>query len=97
MTRGSGLAPAARYRNCPVCELLLETHAFEVRCPRLEVFLRVRDRLVVDGRADLPEEIVEEGPGLQVADLLLEILGDVALDGGNKQRPGFRRDSDGLG
>ena len=40
-----------------------------------EVRLRVGDRLVIDGGTDLRQAIVEQQAGLQVAELLVEVLG----------------------
>ncbi len=56
---------------------------FEVKFvdPRLESFLRVRDALVVDGRADLLQKEAEQATRSYVADLLAHVLLEVPFDG----------------
>ena len=56
------------------------------RGPRLVLCLRLRvgDRLVVDGGADLLQAVVEQQPGLQIADLPVQVLDGVALDRGDE-------------
>jgi len=54
-----------------------------------EVRLRVGDRLVIDGGTDLRKAIVEQQAGLQVAELLVEVLGGVALEGRDEALAGF--------
>src|SRR5688572_16757344 len=78
-------APNGRAR--PVAELDLGARALEVAHAIAEIDLRVGDRAIVDGRADLLEDELEEQAGLQVADVLVELFGEVALEG----RDGLRR------
>jgi hypothetical protein len=55
-------------------------HAFEVGDAIGEVRLRVGDRLVVDRGANFRQAVIQEQPGLQVAELLVEVLGGVPLE-----------------
>jgi len=45
-----------------------------------EIGLRIHDRRVVDRRADLLDHEVEEELGRQLAQLVLQLLGEVATD-----------------
>src|SRR5688572_23122812 len=59
---------------------------FEVQLgdARLQALLHIGDRLVVDQWADLLEKIAEQSAGGHVADLLLHVLPEVALDRGDR-------------
>ena len=56
--------------------------------------LRVGDGLVVDHRADLGEAEVEQQPGLEIADLLVEVLGGVVLERLDELLAGLGRQGD---
>jgi hypothetical protein len=64
--------------------------AFEIGDAVGEIGLGIRYRLVVDEGPDFPDAVVEEKAGFQIANLLVEILGGVALDG-RHQPPGCFR------
>ena len=64
----------------PVGKLVFVADALQVGHPSREVRLRVSDRLVIDDRTDLLQAVVEQQAGLQIADLLIQVLGNVALD-----------------
>lgn len=75
----------------PVAEVFLVAHTLEIGDATREVRLGVGDRLVVDGGANLLQAVVEQQPGLQVADLPIQVLDGVALDGRDEPLAGFGR------
>src|SRR5437899_1425362 len=86
----------ARHRRwCPIAELLLEADTLKIGDASLEVGPGVGDRLIVHGRSNLLEEVVEQHAGLEVTDILFEVLCNVALDGGEKLFCGFLGEFDG--
>jgi len=65
----------------PVRELVFVAHAFEIRQTVLEVRLRIGNGSVVNGRADLLQAVVEHQACFQVTDILIQLFGEIALDG----------------
>ena len=78
-------------------ELMLVADAFEVGHAALEVPLRVGDGLVVDHRTDFQQAVVEQEARLQVAKVLFQVLGRVALDGSKELLNGLGWKRDGRG
>src|SRR3972149_4497989 len=68
----------------PVTELLRMNRAVEIVHLLLQVGLDVGNRLIVDNRSDFPHAIVQKESRLQVADLLVHVLGEVSLDGSDE-------------
>src|SRR5947207_3378411 len=64
----------------PILELRHITRAIEVRDAFPQINLRIGDGAVVDRRADLLEDELEQQPRRKLSDLLVELLDEVAAD-----------------
>ena len=74
--------------------LLLVELSFQIGELVLNEGVSVADGLVVDGGAELSNEEVEKLPGLELADLLVEVVGEVGLNGANHAMPTLVGQSD---
>src|SRR6476620_631161 len=83
ISAGSPSDRAAR----PVSELGDRARALEIHEPIPQIRLRVGDRGVVDRRGDLLQHEVEQQARLQLADVLVQLLDEVTLDGGDGLLP----------
>jgi len=79
----------------PVLERVGEELAIEVGDALLQALLGVGDGFVVDGGADLLEELVEEESGGEIPDGLGQVLFEVLLEGFNGVGAGLLREFDG--
>jgi len=60
----------------------------------VEEALRIGDRLVVDRGPVLGKEVIQDEPGFQVTDLLIQIVSEVALNGRDGSLSCLIRDRD---
>ncbi len=67
----------------PVGKFGLIADTLEIGGPFLEESARVGDRLIVDSRSQLLEKVVEQQIGLEVTDVLFELLVNVSLQRGD--------------
>ena len=76
------LAPFALYCGAiPKCELRRGACAFEISDSIAQISLRIGYRAVVHRRSDLFQNEIEYERRFEIADFLIEVLGEVALDG----------------